>query len=159
MNNTDRSILDRSAQGQKAAALESSLRVADDRAPFFLAAIESATPIPGTTYRWKYTWTRAEVRPDSIGTQWDFRKRPGETFQTGEAINVCEAANSAAYVGPGYNPANFPQGWTVQPIGGYVLLFPGRRGIETSGTPPTPTTGGGKTIWYFYSCNAIDGVC
>ena len=159
MNQTERTSLERSANGAKSAALEQSMRLAGERAPFFLARLDSSVPIAGTSYRWLYSWTRAEVRPDSIGTQWDFRARPGEAFQTGVAVNVCEAGNTASFVGPGYNPANFPAGWTVQPVQGYVLLFPGRRAIETAGTPLAAVTGGGKTVWYFYSPNAIDGVC
>ena len=132
-------------------------RIQSERTNCILALIESATPIPGTNYRWLYTWTRAEIRPTSVGSGHDFIPRTAELWQQGEALNVCEAANSVSYVGPGIDPANIPAGFQVMPIFGYVLLYPMRRNNETSGG--SPTAGGGELMWCFYSCNAIDGTC
>lgn len=132
-------------------------RIQSERTNCILGLIESATPIPGTNYRWLYTWTRAEIRPTSVGSGHDFIPRTAELWQQGEALNVCEAANSASYVGPGIDPANIPAGFQVMPIFGYVLLYPMRRNNETSGG--SPTAGGGELMWCFYSCNAIDGTC
>jgi len=132
-------------------------RIQAERTNCILGLIESATPIPGTSYRWLYTWTRAEIRPTSVGSGHDFQPRTAELWQQGEALNVCEAANSASYVGPGIDPANIPAGFQVMPIFGYVLLYPMRRNNETSGG--SPVAGGGELMWCFYSCNAIDGTC
>ena len=160
ISQTDRNRIARYGDGVKAAQWETSRAVQQESTPFLLAKIDSATPITNATYRWLYTWTRAEVRPTGLAlplTQHEFQSRPGETWETGTALNVCEAANSATYVGPGYNPANFPQGFTVQPVGGFVLLYPSRRCDEANAG--TPIAGSGALIWLFYSCNAIDGVC
>jgi len=136
---------------------ERAARIQSQQTQCILGLIESATPIPGTNYRWLYTWTRAEIRPTSVGSGHDFQPRTAEVWQQGEALNVCEAANSVSYVGPGIDPANIPAGFQVMPIFGYVLLYPMRRNNETSGG--SPTAGGGELMWCFYSCNAIDGTC
>lgn len=139
------------SKGQALASKEQFDRVRSESIPCLLGLIESATPIPGTNYRWLYTWSRAEIRPDTVGSGYDFQGRPGEAFYVGEALNICEAANSLSYVGPGIDPANIPAGFQVMPIFGYVLLFPMRRNTEG--------TAGGELMWCFYSCNAIDGTC
>lgn len=159
MNHTDRNRIARFDDGRRAADLEVASRIQSQGIPWMLAKIDSATAIAGATNRWLYAWTRAEIRPTSVGSGHDFQLRSGELWETGIALNVCEAANSATFVGPGVNPAHIPAGFTVQPVGGYVMLWAARRTTETSGTPPTPVTGGGEIVWLFYSSNAIDGVC
>ncbi len=124
-------------------------RVREARPQFLIARIESYTSIG--TYRWLYTWSMAEVQPTTVGTGNDFGVRPAETWYTGQALNVCEGFNSAAYVGPGINPANIPAGFSVQPITGYVMIFPQNRAIVSGA--------GGEEMWVFYAPNAIDGVC
>ena len=161
ISSTDRNRIARYGEGVKLAQWETMRAVQDEGTPFLLARLDSSTPMPNSVYRWVYAWVRAEIRASGYGgaggTQNDFRDRPGETWETGTAINVCEAANSATFVGPGYNPANFPAGWQVKPVQGYVLLYPARRCDETSGG--TPLSGGGALTWLFYSPNAIDGTC
>lgn len=159
MNQTDRNRIARYDEGRKSAELEVSARVQAQGIPWMLAKIDSATAISGAVNRWLYTWTRAQLRPTAVGTGHDFQLRAGEAWETGQALNVCEAANSATFVGPGVNPANIPAGFTVQPVSGYVMLWACRRANETTGTPPVPTVGGGEIMWLFYAPNAIDGSC
>jgi hypothetical protein len=161
ISSTDRNRIARYGEGVKLAQWETARAIQSDATPFLLARLDSSTPMPNSVYRWVYTWVRAEIRPSGYGgaggTQNDFRDRPGETWETGTAINVCEASNSATFVGPGYNPANFPQGWQVKPIQGHVLIYPARRCDEA--VSGTPISGGGGLVWLFYAPNAIDGTC
>jgi hypothetical protein len=138
-------------RGPAQAQAERFERVRDKTIPSLLAFIDSATPIAGATYRWLYAWTRAEIKTTASGTGYDFQSRPGEAFYTGNALNICEAANTASFVGPGIDPANIPAGFDVQPISGYVHLFPMRR--------ITAGAAGGELVWCFYAPNAIDGTC
>lgn len=138
------------------ADLEAAARQRDERPQMLIARIESHTLIG--TYRWLYTWSLAEIQPTSVGGGYEFAARSGETYYNGQALNVCEGLNSGSYVGPGINPANIPAGFSVQPITGYVMIFPQNRAIITTpGTPPTSE--GGEEMWVFYAPNAIDGVC
>lgn len=136
-----------------AADAESIERARDERPHMLVARIESFTPIG--TYRWLYTWSLAEIQPTNVGSGYNFAVRTGETWYTGEALNVCEGFNSGGYVGPGIDPANIPAGFDVQPITGYVILFPQNRTIATTGG----VTAGGEEMWVFYAPNAIDGQC
>lgn len=139
-----------------AADAESIERARDERPHMLVARIESYTLIG--TYRWLYTWSLAEIQPSSVGGGYEFAARAGENWYVGQALNVCEGYNSAGYVGPGIDPANIPAGFDVQPITGYVILFPQNRAIITTpGTPPVSE--GGEEMWVFYAPNAIDGVC
>jgi hypothetical protein len=124
-------------------------RVREARPQFLIARIESYTSIG--TNRWLYNWSMAEVQPTTVGTGNAFAVRPAETWYTGQALNVCEGFNSAGYVGPGINPANIPAGFSVQPITGYVMIFPQNRAIVSGA--------GGEKMWVFYAPNAIDGQC
>lgn len=159
ISNTNQNKINRAVDGRRLSELETSARTQAAGVPWMLAYIQGATPITGEINRWLYSWTRAELRPTSIGNGHDFRQRPSETWEQGTALNVCEAANSATYVGPGINPANIPAGFTVQPVSGYVMLFAARRCNETTGSPPTTVGGGGSIMWMFHVPNAIDGSC
>lgn len=139
------------ARGYNLAGKEQFDRIRSETVPSLLAKIESATPIAGTSYRWLYTWTRAEIQPTTTGSGHDFATRAGEAYYAGECLNICEADNTASFVGPGIDPANIPAGFSVQPISGYVHIFPMRR--------KTISAAGGELMWCFYSCNAIDGTC
>ena len=139
------------ARGYNLAGKEQFDRIRSETVPSLLVKIESATPIAGTSSRWLYTWTRAEIQPTSVGSGHDFLARAGEAYYAGNALNICEAANTSTYVGPGIDPANIPAGFDVQPISGFVHIFPMRR--------KTASNEGGELMWCFYSCNAIDGTC
>jgi hypothetical protein len=110
---------------------------------FILAKITGNTAIGGASYRWEYTWERAE-----IGSTRAFASRAGEAWYTGTALNVTEGGNTATTVMPGYTVANIPAGFTVKPIatGCFVMVFAQRR---TDGT----------IQWVFWCENAIDGSC
>lgn len=142
-----------------AADAESIERARDERPHMLVARIEGYTPIG--TYRWLYSWSLAEIQPTSVGGGYKFDVRSGENWYVGQALNVCEGFNSGGYVGPGIDPANIPAGFDVQPITGYVILFPQNRAIVTTpGVPPAPDTSeGGEEMWVFYAPNAIDGQC
>ena len=142
LNNTTRNtIRNTSAQALKVTH-EHRDRLLQEGVPFIMAEITDHSALPGTTNRWLYTWVCA-----NIGTTSAYLFSSGaELWYKGNALNVIEAANSASFVGPGIVLANIPAGFTVKPIEGFVLLYPGRR---TDGTP----------IWLFCVPNAIDGVC
>ena len=159
ISNTNQNKINRAPDGRKVAELEVAARTQATGIPWMLAWIESATPVANEPYRWVYSWKRAELRPYSINNHYEFRQRPTEAWEQGTALNVCEGANTATFVGPGINPTNIPAGFAVQPISGYVMLFPARRCNETTGSPPTTVAGGGTIMWMFYAPNAIDGQC
>ena len=138
-------------QGPQYAERAARARIEADRGVCMLAKIQSSAAIAGTIYRYLYTWTRAEIKLSTVGSGNDFQVRASETYYTGTALNICEAANTASYIGPGIDPANIPSGFSFKPIEGYVLLFPQRR--MTVGSTGT------ELVWCFYAANAIDGVC
>jgi hypothetical protein len=138
-------------QGPQYAERAARARLDADRQMYLLAKIVEFAAIAGTSYRYIYTWTRAEIKLSSVGSGNDFQSRASETYYTGTALNICEAANTASFIGPGINPANIPSGFSFKPIEGYVLLFPQRR--------MTVGAAGSELVWCFYAANAIDGVC
>ena len=142
LNNTTRNtIRNTSAQALKVTH-EHRDRLLQEGVPFIMGLITDFVALPGTTRRWKYQWQAA-----NIGTTNSYLfEYQSELWYKGEALNVIEGGNSATFVGPGVLPVNIPAGFTVKPVEGYVLLFPGRR---TNGTP----------IWLFCVPNAIDGQC
>ena len=138
-------------QGPQYAERDRRARVEAERQMYLLAKIEDSSAIAGTSYRYLYTWTRAEIKLSSVGSGKDFQVRASESYYTGTAVNICEAANTATFIGPGINPANIPAGFAFKPIQGYVLLFPQRRMKVGSA--------GSELVLCFYAANAIGGVC
>jgi hypothetical protein len=142
LNNSTRNNIKNTQKKANTVATERRDRLLQESVPFIMAEITDHSALPGTTNRWLYTWVCA-----NIGTTSAYLFSSGaELWYKGNALNVIEAANSASFVGPGIVLANIPAGFTVKPIEGFVLLYPGRR---TNGTP----------IWLFCVPNAIDGVC
>lgn len=142
LNNTTRNTIKNTAAQAAKVTHEHRDRLLAEGVPFIMAEITDSTPLPGTTNRWLYTWVQA-----NIGTTSAYLFSSGaELWYKGSALNVIEAANTAAFVGPGIVLANIPAGFSVKPVEGFVLIYPGRR---TDGSP----------IWLFCVPNAIDGVC
>lgn len=151
MNRSTLNKIRASGIGSAKSDAERTQRLNSDRINCILAKIDSSAAISGTVNRWLYTWTLAELQPTTVGTGHDFLKRTGELWQTGSALNVCEAANTSTFVGPGVTVANIPVGFAVKPVSGFVLLYPKHR-ANSSGS-------GGEIMWMFYAPNAIDGTC
>ena len=142
LNNSQKNNLRQITKKANSVTRERRDRLIEESVPFIMAEITDSSPIPGTTNRWLYNWVCA-----NIGTTSAYLFSSGaELWYKGTALNVIEAANSASFVGPGIVLANIPAGFTVKPVEGFVLIYPGRR---TDGTP----------IWLFCVPNAIDGVC
>ncbi len=138
-------------QGPQYAERSARAGIEAERGMYMLAKIQSSAAIAGTNYRYLYSWTRAEIKLSTVGSGKDFQVRASETHYTGTALNICEAANTVTFIGPGINPANIPSGFSFKPIQGYVLLFPQRRMKVGSA--------GSELVWCFYAANSIDGVC
>ena len=132
-----------------AADAESIERIREERPTVLLAKITDYVSVG--TNRWVYDWKLADILPSTVGTGYSFAMTPSETFYLGKALNVCEAMNTAGFVGPGVNPVNIPAGFSVKPVQGYVLIYPQNRTISESV--------GGEEMWVFYAPNAIDGTC
>jgi hypothetical protein len=152
MNRTQKDMLEAaSAATWQNTDAQDVARIREWEPTVLLAKITSYSVMPSASYRWIYNWTLAEVSPTTVGNGYAFAPRPGENFYTGTALNVCEAMNSASFVGPGINPANIPAGFAVKPVEGFVLLYSQNRGIRQGS--------GGEPVWLFYAPNAIDGNC
>jgi len=151
MNRTTINKIRNSSIGAAKADAERTQRITGQRIPHLLAKIDSSTAISGAVNRWLYTWTVAELQPTSVGSGHDFTKRTGELWLTGQALNVCEAANTSTFVGPNVQVSNIPTGFSVKPVAGFVLIYPSHR-ANVSGA-------GGEIMWMFYAANSIDGVC
>ena len=143
LSRSQRKKLDDGAKASVAAAREPIERIADKRVPFLLVKITAATAISGEVNRWEYSWVRAEAVNNSAKT---FQQVASESWYTGTAYNAIEGANSSTFVGPGVTKSNIPAGFSVQPVSGFVLIFPHRM---TDGTER----------WLFCVPNAIDGTC
>ena len=151
MNRSTYNRIRNSSIGAAKADAERVQRVQSERIPHLLAKIDSSTAISGAVNRGLYNWTIAELQPTAVGSGHDFAKRTGELWHTGQALNVCEAANTSTFVGPNVQVSNIPTGFSVKPVEGFVLLYPTHR-ANVSGA-------GGEIMWLFYSANSIDGTC
>lgn len=142
LNNSTRNNIKNTQKKANTVATERRDRLLQESVPFIMGLITDSSLIPGTTRRWLYNWQAANI--GSTGT-YSF-EYAAELWYKGSALNVIEGGNSASFVGPGIVYSNIPSGFSVKPVDGYVLLFPGRR---TDGSP----------IWLFCVPNAIDGQC
>lgn len=143
LNNSTRNNIKNTQKKASTVATERRDRLLQESVPFVLALITEASPISGTVNRWLYSWRQAKLVANAIH-QFDYVTP--EYWYMGTALNTIEAQNTALHVGPGIVKANIPAGFSVKPVEGYVLLFPGRR---VDGTP----------MWLFSVPNAIDGAC
>ena len=106
----------------------------------FWARIASSNSIASN--RWSYSVV--EVEPDTAGT---FKDVSGGKSVT--AYNTIEANNSATGTqGDGTDPANYPSGVTLQPIGVGAVV----RVLQTSDC-------NGATLYLFEVANNPDGSC
>jgi len=142
LNNSQKNNLRQITKKANSITRERRDRLLEESVPFIMGLITDYSPIPGTTRRWLYGWQAANI--GSTGT-YSF-EYAAELWYKGSALNVIEGGNSASFVGPGITYSNIPSGFSVKPVEGYVLLFPGRR---TNGAP----------IWLFSVANAVDGLC
>lgn len=112
-----------------------------------IGKILGSTAISGASYRWLYTWRKADVFGTSSTPDYKFEDSDDAALQ-GEALNVCEGGNTAATLMPGITVANIPAGFTIGPIatGCYVLLTPKR-------------LKDGTEMYFFFCPNPIDGTC
>lgn len=143
MNRTTQNLIRENAAAARALGTESADRIGDRSVPFVLGKITGSTAIAGQVNRWLYTWSQASIGSTS---SYLFSQVASEPWYYGDALNVVEGINDATNVGPGVLVANIPAGFTVKPVIGYVLLYPGRR---ADGSP----------VWLFCVPNAIDGNC
>lgn len=127
-----------------------------------LMVIKNATLIAPN--RWLYSMREAGFK-DYGGTFTPFELQKGlynatdnagsgATDQT--AINVWELMNTATTIFPGIQTANIPAGFSIGPVSGYVLCYPGYTG-EVGNTDPEKDNV--SSIWIFNAPNLIDGEC
>ena len=130
-----------------------------------LGAITEWVPITGTTNRWLYKWKEVRVytsaqRYEPFGdadTLYNSVNNAGYNAQINEALNVNELSNTAAWVFPGFSPANLPAGVTVLPVqvDATVLFYQGYLGNGSTAAPRFET----KPMWFFAAPNPVDGDC
>lgn len=109
------------------------------------ARITGDTELAGESNRWSYTWE--EVRMTGYSADATDASRKSDTH--GLAINTMENGNTdSGIIGPGYDTANIPTGFALQPI---------RTGAVVQLHGPFPTDVG--NLWYFQASNVLDGEC
>jgi hypothetical protein len=108
-----------------------------------LATITSATAISGSTTRWVYQWSEAEIGP--AASNYPVASKTGGI--TGAALSISELGNGT-YFAFGITAAALPAGWTPVkiPNGTPVWVVP-HRGSD------------GTLVWVILNTQAIDGAC
>lgn len=116
---------------------------------FFACIIDATVVVAGR--QWKYTWTRSQIS-DSTTSEFVMTDEYSLNYNNGNfyAWNGCEMAHlvNGDYNGPGFQNANIPAGYALQPIctGTHVMMMSER-------------STDGNLIFVFSIPNAIDGTC
>ena len=116
---------------------------------WFVAYIESSTPIDGESNRWAYGFTEA-IGDKFSGDSKNYNFIAGGRGVTDVAYNIMEVNNTSTDMNPGVDlsASDFPAGMSVQPISNGSLVFMRAYRDNT-----------GAALYLFQAENAIDGSC